>query len=375
MRPLRWLLLSLAVSVSLLGDTPAFALSLSTASDQIRQLKAAAVDAYIQGKSPDPTKDPADAAMDYYQQAAALASKVYGENSSYVADIYLDMGILAKNASKQLTAEKYLKHALEINPNLVSARVALAQVFEIRGLPEEARDQAIKALQKHPTSSQARAALGRAYLALGNLPRANQEFFFMKQVLKGKSAPIPKGPPAPEPVAPPPQPVETAAIQTPPKAEPEKPKPKPPEKKAEKPKPKPVEKPKPVVKAKPVEKPKPVEQPKPVEKPKPAAQPPKPIEMKAKPVSMPKRGGLVPPPPPVVPMWGGPGVVPPPPPQMGPGAGNPGFNLKTEAKVKKPPKKEPPPEDSAPSSGGGGGGGGGAGDDDFLLEWGGKKKK
>jgi hypothetical protein len=48
------------------------------------------------------------------------------------------------------------------------------------------------------------------------------------------------------------------------------------------------------------------------------------------------------------------------------GAGNPGFNLKTEAKVKKPKEKPPEPKETHSSSGD---------DSDFLLDWAGDNKK
>ncbi len=357
----------------------------SSGDQEIQSLRAQAVEEHLKGPDHD------DAALDLFEQAERLAQKQYGADSGYVADLLTEMGIIAADAHKPQTAERYLTEAVKIKPTSLSARVKLSEVLRIRGNQEEASKQAILALQKHQNSVEARQALALAYLDMGQKAKATQAYYYMDQVMKGKKAPLPSMPAPPKPpvqaaVAPP-------AVKEESKAEKEKPK----ETKSAKAAP---EKSKPAVDnngdvevrsdrserlkaleafmaklraaaAKAKEAKEAAAQKGVVpEAPKPAAKPkPKPVEMHAQPAEMqikpPKvRGGLVPPPPPVVPMFpGAGGMVPPPPPNYMPGPGQNAV-LQTTAKIKKDKPKEAPKEHASS-----GGGGGAAPDDDFLLDW------
>jgi hypothetical protein len=392
---------------------PALALSpLSSPTESIRALRSQALEKRM--------KRDTQGALDAYEEALELSKKEFGANSTYVAQIYYDLGSLALESNKFQRAEDYLTNAVRINPNSVAARVMLADLLITRERPEEAARQAHQALIKHPNAETARQVLARAYLhasrqvqqevaehpesgmdgqalALAYQHRATQEFAHLEATLHGRNAPVPTTtarPTAASPAAqitppavkPEEKPVTAAKGQPksadrPVKLKPEE-KPKAPEVKPKvKPQPKPEAKPQPKPEAKPQPKPEAKPQPKPEAKPqpKPEAKPqPKPETTpqppKVPPAPKPARahGGLVPPPPPIVPSF--PNLVPPPP----AGYGNPTYQLNTKAtiqpkeKPKEKPKPEAPKEDKQPAASTSGA------DDDFLLEWadkGSKKKK
>lgn len=364
---------------------------LAQASITPRALRAEAINQYIKGDT--------DSALDIYEQALELASKQYGAQSGYVGDLYYEMGSIALQDAKFQRAEGYLTEAVRLRPNSITARAKLVDLLLLRGRPDEAREQAKSAVIKHPNSLEARQAYAGALVASGAPARALLAYASLDSVRHGLKTALPVAPRTPVPAttgaAAPPPPTKPAA-----KVQPAKPATKPAPKPEPKPKPearpKPAPKPKPVPKPKEKPKPKPVQEAKPPLKPKPQAKPERkpsakapelkarPLELKAKPAELkarpqePKakpRGkrspGLVPPPPPVVPMVPIiPGFVPPPPPGAAPvGAGSPGFQIKTEAKLKPQPKpKETAKEEPSHA--------GASGEDaDFLLEWGDVEKK
>src|SRR5579875_652056 len=358
---------------------------LSSASESLRILRSEALEARLNGQD--------EQALDAYERALSLARREFGDSSSYLSDLYFEMGTYAFETSKFERAETYLMSAVKLNPNSVTARVKLSELLRLRNRPEDAAMQASQALLKHPNSIQARQALALAYLDMNDLARANRAFYVLDEVQRGKAAPPPAPPPAVAPQPPPEEKPAVASVLSPlkaltksvarteekpaRKAEPgKKPKaeakPAPPARKPQ-PRPKP-EKPRPATRevkpkaAAPALKP---EAPK--GESKPVGLKAKPAELKAKPAKPPR--GLVPPPPPVVPSYV---VAPPPPPYGAPSGlgvttGNPGYSLKTEVKMKpkEKPKEQAKEDKAAPPASSGGS------DDDFLLDWfdkGGKKK-
>ncbi len=385
--------LSLLVG-SLLLAQPAHALSpLASPLENLKSLRDQAIEKRL--------RLDADGALDAYEQALTLAKKELGPTSSYVAQLYYDMGSLAYEAAKFEVAETYLTNAVRLNPSSASARVKLAELLRTKDRGQDAARQAQAAVKKHPGSLAARQELAMDYLFMHDSARSSTEFARFDKVAHGLAAPLPQAPVAPvaataastpvlipvkqpEPVAQPPakqpeQPPEKPKAK--PKAE-SKPKPEP------KPKPKPEAKPKPKPAAKhedagqskppaeaPPPEPKPKAEPKPKPEPKPEPKPKPESKPEPKPKPAKPKGGLVPPPPPVVPSW--PGIVPPPPSGYGVTTGNPNYRVETKAQViKEKPKDKPKPEaheDKPPPSSSSGA------DDDFLLDWadkgGGKKKK
>jgi len=350
----------LAVLLLSLAFLPAFA---DESQDSIKAIQKEAISKQLDGDI--------DGAIDTYETACNMAKAEFGENSTIVGELYLDMGILALDSAKQFDrAENYLSKAAKLNGNSVTAHLKLAELLTLRGTSEknlQARREIEKALAKNPRSESARQALAMFYQQQGQPMRAFHQYSFLNQVMNGKS--IPRDKFARVKAAPPPPTAE-------PKIEPAaKPIFKMPSAPAGYVSPQPVP-------TKPVARPRPrpvYVAPKPKPKPKPVAQPVM-RELQAIPEPAPKRthkpaksrNGLVPPPPPVMPMFGG-GMAPPP---QQPGIGSPAFNLKTDAQIKKAkPKPQEPAEAkpaekpaekprATPSE-----------SPDFLLDWASERKK
>ncbi len=100
-----------------------------------------------------------EAALDYYQKAIDTASRDYGAESSYIGQLYYEMGTLALDAKKFVRSEAYLQKAVQHNPNSVMARVKFAELLQLRGKSDEALQQINAALAKHSNSPEAREAL------------------------------------------------------------------------------------------------------------------------------------------------------------------------------------------------------------------------
>ncbi|HEY9712770.1 MAG TPA: tetratricopeptide repeat protein, partial [Chroococcales cyanobacterium] len=100
-----------------------------------------------------------DIAFDFYEKAVRIAKRDFGEDSSYVGELYCEMGSLALESRKFTKAEGYLDQAVKHSPNSVMARVKLAKLLEIRGHPDEALVQIKAALSRHGDSAIAHEAM------------------------------------------------------------------------------------------------------------------------------------------------------------------------------------------------------------------------
>lgn len=100
-----------------------------------------------------------DDALISYQHAVDTALKEYGADSSYVGDLYYEMGALALDAKKPHTAEVYLQKAVQQNPNSIMARVKYSEALQLIGKRDEGLTQIQAALTKHQNSPEAREAL------------------------------------------------------------------------------------------------------------------------------------------------------------------------------------------------------------------------
>lgn len=303
-----------------------------------------------------------DASLAFYERATRLAMHEYGPNSSLVAAIYYEMGVIALQSAKFQKAEDFLSESVRLNPQAVAPRVKLAELLRLRGRAEESLRQANAALSKHHDSIEARQALALSFMQLKDPIMSTKAFAQLDAVAHGRPAKL-LATPKPTAISPPAQ---VATLPIPvvvpiPKAvaPPVKSKAQPiikPPLPAKKPASLPVGTPKAIPQPQPL--PPPLPKPKPVAR---AAVPaPPPPEYRPRP----SKGGLVPPPPPVVPVY--PSFTPPPPPSSG-------FQLKTEAKVKPKEKPREAPKEEHPAHASS------SGDDtDFLLDWaadkGGKKK-
>ncbi|HEY9679508.1 MAG TPA: tetratricopeptide repeat protein [Drouetiella sp.] len=132
-----------------------------------------------------------DAALDYYQKAIDSASREYGPQSSYIAQLYYEMGTLALDAKKFTHAEGYLRQAVQHNPNSVMSRVKYAECLQIKGKPDEALAQIRAALVKHSNSPEAREALVSWLNANKKTANAIHESYNLSVAAKGTTVPVP----------------------------------------------------------------------------------------------------------------------------------------------------------------------------------------
>ncbi|CAN5360075.1 hypothetical protein BH10CYA1_BH10CYA1_33440 [soil metagenome] len=139
-------LLGLTASIGLTGS-----LAASANSTDAPGLRSIAFEHYLSGDT--------EAALDYYQKAIDTASREYGAESSYIGQLYYEMGTLALDAKKFVRSEAYLQKAVQHNPNSIMARVKFAELLQLRGKNDEALQQIHTALSKHSSSPEAREAL------------------------------------------------------------------------------------------------------------------------------------------------------------------------------------------------------------------------
>lgn len=139
-------LLGLTATIGLTGS-----LAASASATDAPGLRSIAFEHYLSGDT--------EAALDYYQKAIDTASRDYGAESSYIGQLYYEMGTLALDAKKFVRSEAYLQKAVQHNPNSVMARVKFAELLQLRGKNDEALQQINTALAKHSSSPEAREAL------------------------------------------------------------------------------------------------------------------------------------------------------------------------------------------------------------------------
>lgn len=149
--------------------------------DEIKQLRNSAVEAQARGQL--------DAALGLYTDAVRLAQRSYGSNSTYVGDLYFDMGMIAFGDSKYQKAEAWLSEAVKRNPYSVTARMKLAELYRLKGQQRQARQLAQRVLSRNANSLEAREILALSYQDEGNVAKATQECARIAAVLDGKLFP------------------------------------------------------------------------------------------------------------------------------------------------------------------------------------------
>ncbi len=128
------------------------------------KLRLAAIDSILHGN----TKD----ALDLYETAIQEASQQYGENSTFLADLYYEAGTAALDSSQFPVAERYLTLAVKINPYSTMAKIKLAELYRLQERPEEASKQFRQAVQINP-SPVTRQAYIRWLASNGRTPQEN----------------------------------------------------------------------------------------------------------------------------------------------------------------------------------------------------------
>ncbi len=173
------ILLAFTALLGLLSSPPSFAGKTTDAP----ALRSIAFEHYLSGDS--------DAALDYYQKAVDTASRDYGADSSYIAQLYYEMGTLALDAKKFLKSESYLQKAVQHNPNSIMARVKFAELLQLRGKNDEALQQIQAALAKHSGSPEAREALVVWLQSNKKMARAIHESYNLSVAANGVMVPPP----------------------------------------------------------------------------------------------------------------------------------------------------------------------------------------
>ncbi len=173
------ILLAFTALLGLLSSPPSFAGKTTDAP----ALRSIAFEHYLSGDS--------DAALDYYQKAVDTASHDYGADSSYIAQLYYEMGTLALDAKKFLKSESYLQKAVQHNPNSIMARVKFAELLQLRGKNDEALQQIQAALAKHNGSPEAREALVIWLQSNKKMARAIHESYNLSVAANGVTVPPP----------------------------------------------------------------------------------------------------------------------------------------------------------------------------------------
>lgn len=149
-------------------------------SDDPKALRSIAFKSYLD-------KNP-DEALVFYQKAVNSAIKAYGADSTFVADLYYEMGALSLESGKFVTAENWLQKAVAQNPNSVMARVKLAELLQVREKHTEALAQIQAALKKNPRSLEARHALVLWLIDRKNSAAAIKEAYALEQLSKPGAA-------------------------------------------------------------------------------------------------------------------------------------------------------------------------------------------
>lgn len=173
------LLVSVLALQLLSSVTPAFALN---EVDDIRRFRQSALELRARGDM--------DACFAAYNQAADRATRVFGPESTYVADIYFEEGMTAFRTDQYEIASKCLQKAVEINPNSSEARLKLAELDALTGRYDSAKTQIQKVLARHPGNVEARAILADCYQKEGNCAKATKEYFHVNELAQGKSAKV-----------------------------------------------------------------------------------------------------------------------------------------------------------------------------------------
>jgi hypothetical protein len=137
-------------------------------------------------------------ALDLFNTAIQQASKQYGGNSIFLADLYYEAGSVALDASQFGQAEHYLTLAVKTNPYSTMAKIKLAELYRVQDRASDAAQQFKQAVQVNPNSPVTRQAYIRWLSENSSTSTekaiANQEAYRLA-MLRAKSAEVVKGAP------------------------------------------------------------------------------------------------------------------------------------------------------------------------------------
>ncbi|MBU6452029.1 MAG: tetratricopeptide repeat protein [Cyanobacteria bacterium REEB67] len=112
------------------------------------QLRLTALDTLMKGDR--------NSALDLYEEAIDLAAAQFGNDSTFLGDLYYEAGRLYLDLAQFNKAEVCLNQAVKINPKNASARLALAKLLETREKVQDSIAQIREALLINPSSPVAR---------------------------------------------------------------------------------------------------------------------------------------------------------------------------------------------------------------------------
>jgi len=109
-------------------------------------------------------------AIELYDEAISHASRQFGEDSTFLGDLYYEAGRLYLDMDQFNQAENYLNHAIKINPKNASARLSLAKLLDLREKVQDSLSQTREALMVNPSSPVARRRFVQTLSKYGQKP-------------------------------------------------------------------------------------------------------------------------------------------------------------------------------------------------------------
>ena len=117
-----------------------------------------------------------------YAQAVEAYERAIAADDHAAAPYYLAADTMLKESQTDYAlAEKYLTRAIELDPSLASARVALAKLYVRAERWTEAAAQLERAVQLAPELTEAHYQLGRVYVRLKRMDEAQRELALFKE--------------------------------------------------------------------------------------------------------------------------------------------------------------------------------------------------
>jgi hypothetical protein len=129
--------------------------------------------------------------FEWYQKAIELANKDYGPNSSYLGDLYFELGSAEKEAGHFKQAEQHYEASLKCKPNSVNTRLQLAYLYKKEKRTKDLYNQIQAIKTKDPGSTQVQQALLSLYSQENKRPdQAAQSALVVHQMAIAKTQAI-----------------------------------------------------------------------------------------------------------------------------------------------------------------------------------------
>ncbi|MBS1991418.1 MAG: hypothetical protein JSS83_12930 [Cyanobacteria bacterium SZAS LIN-3] len=178
-----------ALSVMSTGSVgPVQAAADSSVQESPAQLRLAALDTLMKGDKHN--------ALALYEEAIRLANKQFGEDSTFLGDLYYETGRLYLDLDQFTQADAALKKAVAVNPKNASARLALAKLLDLQEKVQDSIAQTREALMINPASPVARQKFIQTLSKYGQSPSdksiVTQESLTIAMMQKAARLTLPK---------------------------------------------------------------------------------------------------------------------------------------------------------------------------------------